>query len=133
MFKNRESRNESVQPYEGTVPERASAQPAVAPNVDIFENENELLLVADLPGVEKDALKINLHNDELRIEATRPMECAGAVLGCEFRSVDFCRVFSMPTGIDHSTVSADLKNGVLYLHLPKSEEIKPRQITVRAG
>lgn len=127
MLKNKNpQRQEALASYE-------NQRPTVTPLVDIYENNNELLLMADLPGVEKEALKINVDNDELSIVASRPLEGAGNLLGCEFRGVDYQRTFGLPSGIDLNKISADLKNGVLYLHLPKSEEIKPRQITIRAG
>ena len=103
------------------------------PACDIYENKEEVLLVADLPGVAPDALKINLDNDELTIEARRDLSNEGALLSEECRACDYRRSFMVPTGIDGGKIAAELKNGILHLHLPKSEEVKPRQISVRAG
>lgn len=98
----------------------------VAPPVDIFENENEVLLVADMPGVSRESLSVEIDRNELRIEATRDRR-VGRV------SSDFRRRFTLPDGIDASKVSAQLENGVLRLHLPKSEQVKARRIEVKGS
>jgi HSP20 family molecular chaperone IbpA len=109
--------------------QRRTATPAC----DIYENKEEVLLVADMPGVAPEALKINLDNDELTLEARRDLPQEGALLSGEFRACDYRRSFVLPSGIDGGKISAELKNGILHLHLPKSEDVKPRQIAVRAG
>ena len=105
----------------------------VTPACDIYENKEEVLLLADLPGVAPDALKINLDNDELTLEARRDLPSEGTLLTAEYRACDYRRNFVVPSGIDATKIAAELKNGILHLHLPKSEDIKPRQISVRAG
>jgi len=106
---------------------------AVTPACDIYENKEEVLLVADLPGVAPEALRINVDNDELTLEARRELPSEGVLLSAEYPACDYRRSFVVPTGIDASKIAAELKNGILHLHLPKSEEVKPRQISVRAG
>jgi len=106
---------------------------SVPPACDIYENKEEVLLVADMPGVAPEALKINLDNDELTLEARRDLPSEGALLTEEYRACDFRRHFVVPSGIDASRIAAELKNGILHLHLPKSEQVKPRQISVQAG
>jgi len=127
------TKGESLQRHESGQPERVQQRPTVAPRVDIFENEHEVLLIADLPGVDKGDLNINLDKDQLTLIGTRHAEARGTELGSEFRDVDFHRVFVIPAGIDSTKITADLKQGVLYLHLPKSEAVKPRHIAIRAG
>jgi HSP20 family molecular chaperone IbpA len=112
---------------------QSNQRPAIAPGCDIFENRDEILLVADLPGVHSGALKINVDNGELTLEARREVPASGSLLGAEFRDCDFRRRFAVPPGIDGSKISAELKHGVLRLHLPKSDALKPRQIAVKAG
>jgi len=112
---------------------QSDQRPAIAPLCDIYENEEEVLLVADMPGVDREALKINIDKGELTIEAKRPLEAPGSYLEAEFRDCDYRRRFVVPTGIDANKISAELKNGVLQLHLPKSEALKPRQIAVKAA
>lgn len=102
------------------------------PAVDIYENEQEILLIADVPGVDRDHLHINLEKDTLTIEGRRTREeDPGAMLTCGFRDDDYFRSFTVPSGIDGEKVAAELDHGVLRLHLPKSEAIKPRQIKIK--
>ena len=115
------------------VPERVSDRPAVLPRVDLFENDEELLLVADLPGVGKDGLDVQFHDGTLSIEGRRnSAHDEATLLRREYQTADFVRHFLVPEGIDVSQIAAELRNGILTLHLPKAEAIKPRKIAVRA-
>jgi HSP20 family molecular chaperone IbpA len=117
-------------------PERAEVvqqRPAVAPRVDIFENKDELLVIADMPGVAKDGLTINLDAEQLSIEGRISDAPQARALAREWRPVDFRRSFVLPQGIDREKITAELKLGVLTLHLPKAASVKPRQITVKAS
>ena len=125
--------SDKLEKYQDKTPEQVQERPWVAPRVDIYENDDEVLLLADVPGVHKDSLKINLDKEQLTLEARLEETQAGEPLGREFNVVDFRRSFLVPSGIDGGRISAELKNGVLSLHLPKSEGLKPRQIEVRAG
>jgi len=104
-----------------------------APDVDIFVNDDEILLVADLPGVAKDDLAINLENNVLTIEGVFTSDFAGTSQRREFDSTDYRRVFTLPRGIDVEKTSAEFKQGVLTLHLPKSAAVRPCQIEVKGG
>jgi HSP20 family protein len=110
-----------------------SDRPTVIPACDIYENKEEVLLLADLPGVPAEALKINLDDDELTLEAHRDLAAEGSPLRSEYRACDYRRSFVVPAGIDAGKIAAELKDGILHLHLPKSDQVKPRQISVRAG
>lgn len=105
----------------------------VAPAVDIYENEDEILLYADMPGVAKDDLSVNIDNGRLSLSGVRKLETIGAASWEEFEDVEFVRNFSVPQTIDVEKVEAELKNGVLTLHMPKSEEAKPRQIEIKTA
>lgn len=107
--------------------------PTFAPVCDVYENKDEILVLADLPGVTPDALRIHLEKGELSIEARRPVVAGGRGLGTEYGDVEFRRRFGVPGGIDAERISAELNNGVLHLHLPKSDALKPRRIEVRSG
>jgi len=106
---------------------------AVVPACDIYENKEEVLLVADLPGVVPEGLKINLDNDQLTLEARRDLPSEGCLLTSEYKACEYRRSFAVPSGIDAAKIAAELKDGILRLHLPKSEDIKPRSISVRVG
>lgn len=126
------SDKKEVAKREEQTPARRMA-PTVIPSVDIYENDDEILLYADMPGVAKDAIAINLENGRLTIKAPRLIAGEGVLQFEEFGDVEYERVFSVPQGIDTDKVKAIMDNGVLSLHLPKSETVKPRQITVQAG
>jgi len=125
--------NEALQKREEPQIERVQERPWIAPRVDIYENDHELLLVADLPGVDEKNLKIDLDKDQLTIEGMRQEEDLGKVLGWEYRPLDYHRSFLVPQGINEAKITAELKLGVLKLHLPKAEGLKPRKIEVKVG
>jgi len=124
---------DKLQRYEEKYPEAVQDRPWVPPFVDIYENDNEVLLIADLPGVSKDHLVINVEKDQLMIEGRVDEPIQGSVIGREFQHADYRRTFLMPPGIDNHQIKADLKRGVLWLHLPKAEAVRPRQIQIKGG
>lgn len=105
----------------------------LTPLVDIYENDDEILLHAEMPGVTKDDITVNIDNGNLALTGVRSMSKGGAAEWEEFGEVEYQRVFSVPQTIDVNKVSAELKDGVLALHLPKSEAAKPKQIKISAG
>ena len=115
------------------MPERSRDIPAVSPLVDIFENDDEILLHVDMPGVAKENISVNIDNGKLFLSGVRTVENSGAVQWEEFTDVEYQRTFSVPQSIDVGTVNAEMKDGVLRLHLPKSEAAKPRQIEIKAA
>jgi HSP20 family protein len=108
-------------------------RPAVTPRVDVFENDSEYLLLADLPGVGKDGLQVHLHEGELTLEGRCEQSAPGAPLAAEYRTTDYVRKFAVPRGIDPEKIDAALTDGVLRLRMPKAEALKPRQIPIRPG
>lgn len=116
-----------------TMPERSREVPAVTPLVDIYENDDEIQLRVDMPGVAKEDISIDIDNGRLSLSGVRKMETRGAASWEEFGDMEYARTFSVPQAIDVEQVSATLKDGVLYLHLPKSEAAKPRQIEIKAA
>ena len=103
------------------------------PAVDIYENENEILLHADMPGVVKEDVSVNIDNGTLSLSGVRKIETRGSSNWEEFSDVEYVRSFSVPPTINIEKVEAELKDGVLKLHLPKSEEAKPRRIEINAA
>lgn len=89
------------------------------PPVDVYENEDEYLLVTDLPGVKADDLVVQLEKGELLLEGSRD--------GFGYR-----RRFALPAGISGDAVTAELKDGVLNVRLAKPAEAKPKRIEVNA-
>ncbi len=107
--------------------EKTAERATYAPPVDIFENKDEILILADMPGVASEGLAVNLDKDHLTIEAHR----AGASASDE--AIDYRRTFVVPPGIDSDKIAASLQGGVLRLVLPKPAARKPRQIEVKAS
>jgi HSP20 family protein len=113
--------------------ENVNERPAVAPRIDVFENDNEILLFADLPGVSKDNVRIDLEKERLTIEARRTeTQEEGTELLAEYRPFDYRRAFLVPRGIDRDKIDAELRAGVLRLKLPRADALKPRSIPIRA-
>ncbi len=104
------------------------------PRIDIWENEDEIVMFGDMPGVDKDDLDIQFENRQLTIHGkVQPRQTGIKFVGGEYGIGDFYRTFTIGDAIDVDKISAELKNGVLALHLPKSESVKPRKISVKAG
>jgi HSP20 family protein len=101
------------------------------PRVDIVETENELLLYADIPGVAQDSVDIRFEQGELTIHGRRMTKrSASGYVFREAQPQDYFRSFRISEQVDASKISAELKDGVLTLHLPKTERVKPRKIAV---
>ena len=103
------------------------------PAVDIYENDDEIMLHADMPGVVKEDISVNIDNGTLSLSGVRKLETKGVSNWEEFSDVEYIRSFSVPQTIDVEKVEAELKDGVLKLHLPKSEAAKPKQIEINAA
>ncbi len=112
--------------------ERTRTRQTFRPNVDIIEREEELLVLADMPGAAADDVDINFENDTLTIFASvknrRPDTTR--FLANEYSVGDYLRTFRVGEVIDTERITADMKNGVLTVHLPKTERVKPKKIAV---
>ena len=105
------------------------------PAVDIFENDTEIVLLADMPGVKAQDLNIDLRDDTLTLDGgVEALEASGeeSVL-MEYEVGKYFRKFSLSEVIDQEKIDAQLKDGVLRLTLPKVEKATPRTIAVQAG
>ena len=101
-------------------PAKAETGAFVPAAVDVYENENEFLVLADLPGIPQNGAEVTLEHDRLRLEA-------------KGKARTFQREFVVPAIIDSEKVSASMKAGVLTVHLPKRAPYKPRQIAVQTS
>ncbi len=104
-----------------------------SPAVDIVETENELVLKADLPDVKLQDIDVRVENQTLSIKGERKFEKDFADKGyhrIERSYGSFMRSFAVPNSVDTEKVSADYKNGVLTIALPKKEAAKPKQVKV---
>jgi HSP20 family protein len=104
------------------------------PRVDIYEDDNELTLYADVPGARPEDVDLRYENGQLFLHARVPSRQRQAnYLLTEYEDGDFYRVFEIHESIDASRITAECKNGVLTVHLPKVEAVKPKQIQVRGS
>jgi HSP20 family protein len=101
-----------------------------SPAVDILETEQELILFADMPGVKPEELDVRFDNGELRLRGRCTATAPEQPLLEEYRVGDYFRAFSVTEDVNADKISAELKNGVLTVHLPKAEKLKPRKIQV---
>ena len=106
------------------------------PSVDVFQDKDNVLVKAELPGMKKEDIDISLHNGMLTISGERKHE-AEKQEGESYRSERFFgkfhRSISLPIAVDVSKVSASYKDGILSVMLPKAEEAKPKQIEVQVS
>jgi HSP20 family protein len=105
------------------------------PAVDIFETPEQLVLMADMPGVAGDKLNLDLKENHLIIsgEVAPPLGAGETMLAQEYYTGDFHREFQLGSLIDQSKIEATMKDGVLHLVMPKVEKAKPRKIEVKVG
>jgi len=116
----------------GTAPAKAYHRRAIAPSVDVFENADELLIIADVPGVPNDGIDLQVQSDTLTLTARRETSGEGPpALVREYDEADFTATFRIPAGIDTSAIVAETKHGTLVVRLPKAAAAKARKIVVR--
>ena len=116
------------------VAQQSRAGNQILPRVDIYENEQEVLLVADLPGVAPGNIDLRYERGELALYGKRDVRPhTGQEILEEAQECDFYRVFQLHESIDAAKIDADYKEGVLTVHLPKDEAIKPKLVTVKTA
>src|SRR5262249_16967145 len=102
------------------------------PRVDILETDKELTLFAEMPGVRPEDVNLRYENGELVVHGkTQPRSTGKPMLLQEYEDGDFYRVFRIDESVDATKIEAESKNGVLTVHLPKIEAVRPRQINVK--
>ena len=107
-----------------------------SPLVDITEDEKEYLIKAELPDMKKEDVRLTVENEVLAISGERKPEKEEK--GKKYHRTEraygrFVRSFSLPEDADGSTVSADYKDGVLHVHLTKSQKVKPKAIEIKVA
>jgi len=110
-------------------------QRAVLPAVDVFEDAGGITLLADMPGVKRDALELKLEGDALLIVGdVQPSTPEGLeAVYAEVRVPRYRRSFTLSRELDTARIEANLKDGVLTLRIPKLAHAQPRRIAVSAG
>ena len=107
-------------------------RPFVAPDVNIYETDDRYVLQAEMPSVTKEGLEVTVEGNTLtftghRNEGTVP----GTALYRESRGTNYRRVFELDPAIDTNKISAEMRQGMLTLTLPKAERVKPRKIEIK--
>jgi HSP20 family molecular chaperone IbpA len=117
------------------VPEQTRPGPVYTPAVDIFENDDRISVLADMPGVKAQDLKIDLRENVLTLSGhvAAPESTNEANFLREYDAGTYFRQFTLSEVIDQTKIDAKLTDGVLKLELPKLERAKPRQITVKTN
>lgn len=103
------------------------------PAVDVYENDNAIVVKAELPGVEKDQISIDVEAGVLTLKGERKSDHETKEDNYYRRERtygSFQRAFTLPEGVDPDAIKAEYKDGVLKIEVPKSETEKPKQITV---
>src|SRR5689334_4121824 len=120
-------KQEVAQAEEKTIPGRY-----YVPAADIFETDEALTLMLEMPGVSKNNIDVQIENDVLRVEGKIDYSTYKDVepVYTEYNIGHYARGFTLPGKIDRGAISAQLDDGVLTLTLPKSRDVLPRRITV---
>lgn len=107
-------------------PSRREARHLLVPACDIFESDTEILLVAELPGVLADGVKLGVENGQLLLDATPPSESP-------YGDARFQRSFLVPRTVRSEDIQAELKDGLLRVRLPKSDAARKRVVEVKVA
>src|SRR6266403_4040639 len=122
--------------YSPEGPEEALTTTALAPPVDIYEDEHNIILKIEVPGIDEKDIDVRIQNNTLTVHGERKIEKEEKEEN--FRRVErqygsFTRTFALPTTVDAEKVSANYDKGILKIALPKKAEAKPKQIKVNVG
>src|ERR1041385_4326938 len=114
-------------------PDEPSATTTWSPAVDIFETEGEIIVKAELPGVDRKDIALHLENNVLTVKGERKFE--KETKEENYHRIEraygaFSRAFSIPTTVEEDKIRADYKDGILKIALPKKEQVKPKQIQI---
>jgi len=128
----REVQKKEAKVQEGV--ERTSSRKVYTPHVDIIERNEDIVLIADMPGVDEKSVDIILEKNMLTIhgETTPEVPEGNRLAVSEYGIGDYQRVFTLSDEVDRNKIQASVKNGVLKLILPKAEAEKARKIEVKA-
>jgi HSP20 family molecular chaperone IbpA len=128
-----EAEKQEVETVDGA--ERTRARRAYVPRVDIYETDEAIVLLTDMPGVEENSIDITLEKNVLTINGYVEVDTPDnySLAYAEYESGDYERSFNLSDEIDREKIEATVKNGVLRLHLPKAGPAKTRKITVKGS
>lgn len=134
MVSLREKMNRAFEDvFSGRSEDKEMVTSSWAPAVDIYENENELVLTAEVPGVDEKDIEIKIEDNTLSMRGERKFEKEAKEEN--FHRIErsygsFYRVFSLPHSIDAEGIRAEHENGILKITMPKKQELKPRTVKI---
>lgn len=126
--------NPQVTTPEGRAPATASS-PALWPPVDVIEDSTGITLLADMPGVPRDRLVLDVDGDQLRLEGEMvlPLPQGMTPSHAEVQLSRYRRTFTLSKELDPARINAELSQGVLRVRIPKAEHAQPRKIAVQVS
>ena len=137
------SRNEfahrfAASPIFGVATEGESGTPAWTPAVDIYETEGNLIFRAELPGVDPSQVQVGVENNQLYLKGERKFASGNGTERMNYQQVEstygpFARSFVLPRSVDAEKITAEYKDGLLVVSIPKRAEAKPRAIDIKVA
>lgn len=120
---------------QSTEVEATRTQPTFLPHTDIYEREDAIVVVTDMPGVSRESVDVNLENNELTITGRVDETTIEGheLVYTEYETGDYQRKFRISGAFDTDKIDATMKNGVLRVVLPKAEGAQPHKINIKAG
>lgn len=115
---------------EPNAPDTREDTRTLMPPVDIFETPEGLGVVVDMPGVDKEGVDVDVHDGVLTIKGAPKTALPGEPLLREYQLLNFYRQFQLSDKVDQDNIRAEMKYGVLTIHLPKVKEKQPKKIAV---
>jgi HSP20 family molecular chaperone IbpA len=128
-------KREMTERKSGELKARAETEAALRPQVDVFEDANGITLHADMPGVSRDRLNLQVDGDTLLIEGEAKIDMPEGMeaIYADVRSTQYRRSFTLSNELESGKIDANLKDGVLTVSIPKREEVRPRRIEVNVA
>jgi len=115
----------------GEQPENRGAR--FSPRIDVVENQNDLIVYVDLPGVKQEDVSLTCKGEQLMLHARCDSRVHGTkLLHAEYRIGDYYRAFTLPEQVDRDGIEASLQDGVLTIRVPKAEIARPKRIIVKS-
>lgn len=121
---------ESTRALTATAPAQPRPRLAARPRLDLYEGPEEYLLIADVPGVSVSTLDLQLERGVLKLRGEIQGTCEERAVSVEHRATEWTRSVSLPEGVDAEGLRAELGDGVLTVHLKKSDQARPRRVPI---
>ena len=113
-----------------TAPAQPRPRLAARPRLDLYEGPDEFLLIADVPGVNVSTLDLQLERGVLKLRGEIQGTCEDRAVSVEQRATEWSRAVTVPEGVDAEGLRAELGDGVLTIHLKKSDQARPRRVPI---